>query len=125
MCTNHLYQINRGKIGRRYRTKVQPGMFAAHHALMRLAEKAITDAAWATVPDDVVQWHFDAERALGPGADFAGIAAELSLGASASKKRKAALKTKLREITSRFNSVREHPKHYLELSAALRSSKRI
>lgn len=126
MCVNHLYQMNRGKIGRRYRTKIQPGMYAAHRALVRLAEKAITDAAWATISDDLVQRHFDAERALGSGADFAGIAAELSLGANASKKRKAALTTKLREVSSRFNSSSENPKHYLELRAALRSfSKRI
>jgi hypothetical protein len=126
MCTNHLYQINRGKIGRRYRTKMQTGVYAAHRALTILAEKAIADAEWATVSDDLVERHFDAERALGPEADFAAIAAELSLGAKAPKKRKAALTAKLREIRRRFDSSSESPNYYVELSAALHSfSKRI
>lgn len=82
---------------------------------MLITEKAITDAAWASVSDDLVQRYFDAERALGSGADFAAIAAELSLGSRASKKRKTALTTKLRSMGSQFIS----EGRYSELAAVL------
>jgi hypothetical protein len=122
LCLLHRSQSFHRTLRTHYRKEINVpwSQQAFHRALIKLAEKAVVDSDWASVSDELIDRQLNVSRQC-RAADFAEFAARCALKPTASKKRKLALMTQIREIASRFKAQSEGQSHYLALRAALES----